>query len=320
MIRTRTLEFNVVEHCNLRCVECSHLSPFMPRKFMELEPFLRDMSALKPVLKCDKFKFVGGEPLLHRQLMDFIRAVADLGMAEYISVATNGTEIMKQPDDFFRSIGRLEFSWYPDTPTTAEMVEYARRKCAEAGVQFKLYDRPAFRSMQLDAPNDDDFLMRRIYRTCEIAHKNQNHVIREGRYYKCSRPLFTGTYLARKGVVAPDFAVVDGVDLHAPRLEERLQAYIADPEPLQSCRFCLGTVGKPVAHRQMAVAEVKSAAADPRRAADHVNVELLQHLESDRRAAGSTAGVIKDLAVADAARRLVATKRPPLLPPAPPKR
>lgn len=320
MIKTVTLEFNVVEHCNLRCAECSHLSPWMPRSFMELAPFVRDLAALQPFLRCEKFKFVGGEPLLHRDLLKFIHAVKETGMAGIISVATNGTEILDQPDDLYRAIGRLEFSWYPNTPTTAEMVEVARRKCTEFGVQFKLYERHAFRSMQLDVPNDNPRLVKRIYATCEIAHVRQNHVIREGRYYKCSRPLFTGAYLAKKGVSGPDFAVVDGVELHAPGLEARLRAYIDDPEPLESCRHCLGTVGKGIEHRQMPVAEVRSAEPEVTRAVDRVDLDLLQHLEIGRQAAGSTAGVIKDLAVAEAVARLLKGTRPTLRPPLePPK-
>lgn len=315
MISTRSLEFNVVEHCNLRCVECSHLSPWMPRSFMELEPFVRDLAALRPFLRCEKFKFVGGEPLLHPELLRFVHAVKDAGIADVITVTTNGTEIPGQPDEFYRAIGRLELSMYPDTPTDAATVELARGKCLEFGVKFKLRERPAFRTMQLDTANDNPRLVERIYRTCEIAHVQQCHVIREGRYYKCSRPLFTNVYLRQKGVSARDMTTIDGVELHAPGLEERLRAYISNPEPLEACRYCLGTVGKGVEHRQMSVEEVRSAQPDLRRAVDHVNLELLQHLEAGRQAAGSTAGVIRDLDVADAARRLLAGKRPPLMPP-----
>jgi len=137
--------------------------------------------------------------------------------------------------------------------------------------------------MQLDRANDDEALVRDIYETCQIAHVWNCHTIRDGMYFKCSRPPFTRQYLARKGVEAPDFARVDGVALHEPGLAERLRVYLADPAPLASCRYCLGTVGKFVPLRQLSRDEVASERVEARDPSAMVDRRMVAALRRTRR-------------------------------------
>jgi GTP 3',8-cyclase len=318
VIHTSRLEFNIVEHCNLRCYECSHFSPWMPRKLADFATFRRDIQALGAVLQCKTFKFVGGEPLLHPELEAFIGFVRESGITQEILIATNGTEIMKQPDSFFRIINRLDFSQYPGTAAGPEHVAFAASKCSEAGTRFNLLDKHEFRSMQLDRPNEDPELVRRIYRSCGIAHVFRAHAIRDGWYYKCSRPPFTGPYLATKGLPDVDLSKRDGVSLHEPDLESRLERYISDLTPLESCRYCLGTVGKGVEQRQMPVAETHSAVPDARKPADLVDFNLLAFEEKRIGAAKPTHEGFENPEMGKLAARLVHAK--PNRQKAPPKR
>lgn len=282
-IQAKKLELNVVEQCNLRCVECSHLSPYISPRALEVDAVERDLAALGAVFHCVNFRFVGGEPLLHRDLIDLMRAVRESGIADRLVVVSNGALINKMPDAFFQSLDTLEISWYPNTPTDRRKIDYAGSQCAKFGKRFDLDDKPVFRKMQVDRPNDEPDLVRKIYRTCRIAHVAACHSIHDGYYYKCSRPIFSGRYLALKEISAADLARADGVSLHAPDLLERLTRYIESEQPLESCRFCLGTVGKYVAHRQMTVEEVRSKERDPRPAVDYIDWKLLRFGLASRR-------------------------------------
>ena len=44
------LEYNLADHCNLSCRECSHLSPYIRKYFASIESFERDLSRLAEVL------------------------------------------------------------------------------------------------------------------------------------------------------------------------------------------------------------------------------------------------------------------------------
>ncbi|MCC6739485.1 MAG: 4Fe-4S cluster-binding domain-containing protein [Planctomycetia bacterium] len=308
MIRTKRLEFNLVEHCNLRCLECSHLSPWMPRKFADFGTFRKDLEALGAVLRCETFKFGGGEPLLHPRLEEFLGFVRASGIAQDITLVTNGTEIREQPDSLFRLIDRLDFSRYEGTPTGPEHVEFAKRKCGEFSVRFKLLDKQEFRTMQLDRPNEDRELVRRIYHSCGIAHVFRAHVFRDGWYYKCSRPPFTGAYLEVRGLPGVDLSKCDGVAIHEPELESRLERYIADMAPLESCRYCLGTVGKGVVQRQMSASELRRAGADSRKPEDLVDFELLAFEEKRAGAGGPLPRKFPNRAIGKLATRLAGAR------------
>ena len=66
--------------------------------------------------------------------------------------------------------------------------------------------------------------------------------------------------------------------LHEPDLLERLTHYLADDRPLDSCNYCLGTVGKDVPWEQMTPADRKSTALLDRRPADSISRFHLRYL------------------------------------------
>ena len=45
-IHRRSVEYNLTEHCNLRCRGCGHASPLFPEKFASLATFREDLEAL----------------------------------------------------------------------------------------------------------------------------------------------------------------------------------------------------------------------------------------------------------------------------------
>jgi len=275
-IFTPQLELNVVEHCNLRCVECSHLSPYVATALLEPNAVARDLAALTSVLHCSSFRFVGGEPLLHRRLIEIIRAVRESDIADRIVVVSNGTLVDRMVDEFFQSIDALDISWYPQTPVDADKIASVRSRCAQFGARLSVNDKPVFRKVQIDRRIEDDDLAQMIYDSCRNAHVSVCHAIHNGYYYKCSRPIFTDRYVALKGTDGSDFARADGIRLHEPNLRDRLIRYIEDERPLKSCWHCLGTAGKTVPHRQMSLEEVRSGEIDPQSAEELVDWRLLR--------------------------------------------
>src|SRR5687768_11507768 len=92
------IEFNLTEHCNLSCAHCDHSSLMLPKKFASLEQFTKDIEQLSKVMHAADFKFAGGEPLLHPDLLDFIRIARKNQIAERYVLITNGVLLHKAPD------------------------------------------------------------------------------------------------------------------------------------------------------------------------------------------------------------------------------
>lgn len=270
-IRSLKLEYNLTEHCNYGCDQCSHMSPYMARKESSLDAFRRDLAALAAAMRVYRFRFVGGEPLLHRELLAHVEAVRASGIADEIQVCTNGALLDRTPDEVFAAIDTLTISWYPDERCDQAKIDRAVETCRRVGTKVGVLRIGEFRQMQVARPIEDKGLVQGIYDTCDIAHRWYCQTFYEGRFYLCSRPLFTGPYLKKLGVPAPDFRELDGVPLHEPRLKERLAAALRSGKPLASCSHCLGTVGKEQPWRQLSAAERKAPTAPARGAAELVD-------------------------------------------------
>ncbi|HEY1266132.1 MAG TPA: 4Fe-4S cluster-binding domain-containing protein [Candidatus Binatia bacterium] len=309
-ILTPQLELNAAEHCNLRCVECSHLSPYVPTALAETAWVRRDLAALAPVLHCEAFRFVGGEPLLNKNLLELVRAVRESAIADRIVVVSNGTLIDRIGDDFFQSIDALDISRYPETDVDAAKIDIARTRCARFAVQLSVNDKPQFRKVQIDREIEDEAIVRMIYGSCRNAHMSVCHAFHNGYYYKCSRPIFSDRYLALKGTPVQDLAHADGVSLHGADLLARLASYIEEEAPLRSCRYCLGTAGKNVTQRQMSREEARSAEADPRPAGELLDWKLLRFDLRLRRVLDGIDGIVPNPSIRHALMRVADRLRP----------
>lgn len=259
IIHAHKLEFNAVPHCNYGCAECSHLSPYMRKGLPDLAQFRKDARTLASVYQAKRLHIVGGEPLLNPQLVDLIAYARESGLARRILVATNGSLLHKISDDLYRQIDELSVSWYPDPRCDEKKIEAARHDCRRRGIKLHVEKIDSFRMMQPPGRIEDTGTVEKIFAACQIAHCWGCQTFDNGYFYLCSRPVFTKSFLASKGVSAVDNERIDGCDLHAPDLKERLQKYLSRAEPLQSCRYCLGTSGKVVPWRQMSSAERKNA-------------------------------------------------------------
>jgi GTP 3',8-cyclase len=261
------LEFFLVDHCNLRCAHCSHFSPYMKPWSPELSDFKKDIEALAKVMQVGRFRFLGGEPLLNRQLPEFIDTVLESGLARSVGLCTNGVLLHKAKPETLAKLEWLDVSLYPGTKPDSETIRAtAERICGELELTLQVFPKPDFRYQLLDQPIEDEEIVGEIFRTCKMAHGGWDmfhdgcHTIYKGMYYRCNRPAYTKAYLSHKGcgeAGLPDFAQVDGVALHQPDLQRKLLEYLLSDKPLESCKWCLGTCGIRLPHRMMSRDEVK---------------------------------------------------------------
>ena len=253
-IQSLKLEFNLSFHCNFSCSNCSHLSPHLAKSSASLDQFRRDVSALAKVYHVRRFCFVGGEPLLHRDILSFIDTVRESGLTDIIQVCTNGALLHRAKDDFFRNIDILSISWYPDARIDRAKIESARARCVDNGTRLYIQPVRYFRKMNADS-SENPHLTGQIYRSCQIAHSWYCQTFHNGMFYLCSRPLFTGALSERDDPNTPNFVQHDGIPIHDDGLFERVVAYLRNDKPLASCQLCLGTVGKSVRWRALSAKE-----------------------------------------------------------------
>lgn len=262
-LQARKIEYNLVDHCNLACRECSHLSPHIRAGSLPLATFVRDVNRLAEVYRVERFRFVGGEPLLNREIVDFVRALRESDITEDIEVVSNGTLLASISEQLLQEIDSLALSLYPQSQPEPALLERTRERCEQNGVRLRIEHIDRFRAMQPSAPIEDPDLVAEVFRSCLIAHSWGCQTFYDGHFYLCSRPIYTDSYRGRLGETSSGLRAKDGIALHEPNLLERLKRYLESQQPLASCRLCLGTVGKYQTHSQLSARERWHPTADP---------------------------------------------------------
>lgn len=99
-----TLEYHLVDFCNLNCAGCSHYSPLVNKQtYQTVEEIVNDLSMLKSKVgdNLKNLRLLGGEPLLHPQISDCLKTIKELFPNTNISLVTNGLLLKKMPQDFY---------------------------------------------------------------------------------------------------------------------------------------------------------------------------------------------------------------------------
>ncbi len=251
----QSLEISTTDHCNLACLQCNHASPYLRKRFTEVATVARDLRALAGVLSARELRIAGGEPLLHPELEQIIGTVRRIGIAERIVVITNGALLHRSDLRFLRTIDELRVSIYPGISYKFDRAAL-QSACARERVDLDLRRMNAFSQTMLTRRNDNRRLVNFIYCNCALVHEWSCHLVYEGRFYKCTTAAFMQHRLALVSV--PHDSAADGVDLHAGGdLQRRIENYMRSDEPLASCAYCLGTVGRRVSHRQLSRSQLQ---------------------------------------------------------------
>ncbi len=248
LIHNGNLEIMAAHGCNLVCRSCTHASPVLrPKDIADPTTTERDLARLARCYRARRVKLLGGEPLLHPDLVGLAGAVRGSGITDNLTVVTNGVLLPRQGAAFWAAVDEVWVSIYPGFEPPDDEVTRWHALAAEHSVTVTLHRYEQFRESHSEFGTSDGKLVKRIYDTCEIAHVWRCQAVINGVFYKCPEAYFLPVLRGeepRDGLVLTD----DGSDAD---LRGRLLAYLNSTEPLYACRFCLGTVGKAFPHQQV---------------------------------------------------------------------
>lgn len=247
-ILNRTCEVNIVEHCNLRCRSCTHLSPVLPKHFVDPGDLSSDLTTLARSYHATVLKILGGEPLLHPNLLDVIMAARESQVAEKIEIWTNGLLLPRMERRVWEAVDSVRISLYPGRSLKQHQldrcIDLARR--SNVPIRYKRYQ--TFQESYSEQGTDDPSLVKKIYATCNEAHRWRCHTVANGWFFKCPQ-----SYMIPKGMsLGPEATYRNGLKIDdSPEFRDRLLSYLTSPEPLPACGNCLGSAGKWFEHQQV---------------------------------------------------------------------
>jgi organic radical activating enzyme len=256
-VRVEAFELHVAEHCNLRCANCCNMSPLVGEKLLsvaEVESFTRRMAQ---VLVADVVKIMGGEPLLHPELPAVLRVLRESGIGDRVRLFTNGLLLSAMPEAFWEALDELTISNYTSAPVKPAILAMVRERARRH--DFVLNVKPVDEFTQVLSPRyeHDRERTQRTFERCWLRHRCL--VVRDRRFYMCTRAAYADDFLRRVAHEAPPALLDrsrDGIAIDEPDLAAALETYLDREQPLGACRYCFGGDGAPEPHYQLTRAEV----------------------------------------------------------------
>jgi organic radical activating enzyme len=254
-IKLKSAEYNIVEHCNLRCAGCDHASPVMAKTFIALKEFEDDLLAFSKYISVGTFKLLGGEATLHPEIIDFMKTAKSIGFSDKLCIITNGTALHKMEEEFWQLLDLLQVTFYPNVAVPISRTELIF-KANKYGFELEMEDKARFRNTILDKKNENAELVKKVYTACELHNTYACHTIRHGKFYKCSPASFTDDRLNKIDVSHENEN--DFISLHSEHFSvSQIEKYMSDTEPMPSCAYCLGTCGTFFDHYQLPIEIIK---------------------------------------------------------------
>lgn len=112
------IETHLVDHCNLKCDKCGYFCHLIDEEFYtDVEQFNKDLNVLSKKVDFYRIRLLGGEPLLHSSVNDFMIITRTYFPFSDIRIVTNGILLPTMNKTFWDTVRRyrikIDLSKYP---------------------------------------------------------------------------------------------------------------------------------------------------------------------------------------------------------------
>ena len=238
MLIIEHVETNVTLACQNTCVGCNHFAPIQTAQPITVERLAHDLSALGKVARVNRWAAIGGEPTLHPQIAELLKAARESGTVDIIEVWTNGYALPRMNELFWQYVNEIDLTIYPNK---AVDIDWIAAKCKECGIVLNIKHA------------EGDFTQLAYQRTASVDeatgmyngcwYRTYCRVLDGGIFYRCCTSPFIPDLLLGmpKGT---DGIEVDGLT------EQGLMDYLNQTKTPQSCYRCAGHAGKHIGWRE----------------------------------------------------------------------
>lgn len=235
MLTIPHLETDITTACQLSCVACNHHVPLWRKHGPELaDPFQveKDLNTLSKFLHTFRWGALGGEPTLHKGLVELLEIARNSGVADKIEVWSNGITLPKMSDKFWRSFDTLVLSVY-EGKHTEESLQWIETRCNAANIELVIKDErthPNFRTLLEKVPTDEKATKKK-FQGCFFRHFSR--VANNGYFFTCCCAPHMPILIQNKPF-GTDGIKIEGLN------ERLLKGYLSREEPLGACSICAG--------------------------------------------------------------------------------
>ena len=231
-------ETAIVRHCNLKCKGCDHFSPVAEKRFMSTEVYEKDVKRLSELFHHDAeyITLLGGEPLLHPDIVKFIVISRMYFPDTMLQIATNGLLLKNMSEAFWEACRKYKVEiMVTKYPINLDYLELGKFVEAQ-NVKYKYLGSSEGGRTLWHFPLDLDGKQKPMDSFTRCRNANSCHTLDNGRLYTCSIAPNIDDFnkYFDKNIQLMD---ADGVDIHAEGMSgEYILKRLAAPMPF--CRYC----------------------------------------------------------------------------------
>lgn len=233
------IEIHIVDHCNLNCASCDNFSPIANRWFITVESFKEQLEQLYKISKGNigEIRLMGGEPLLHENLILLMRIARKIFKNSKITLLTNGVLLSKMDKEFWCTLIESNISVWLSTYVSD--VDYCLDKFERFKIDLNISHQkcltnpqaPLFHNLSLKTEGNMNHEI--SWQNCYLA-KGRCTTLREGKIYPCECVSLIDIF-NKKFKTNLEIQKEDYMDIYENTYEEICE-YINKPIPF--CRYC----------------------------------------------------------------------------------
>lgn len=232
------LEVALAEHCNLNCAGCSHFSPLAEPEVVDVDELTRDFKRLYELFgnRVTRLYLLGGEPMLHPELLKILKMTRTIFPNTYIAMLTNGVKLPAQPEEFWETCRECSIAIAPTKYPIKLDYDALEQKAREHGVEYYYYGGgglvKTLEKYPLDLKGHQDASI--MFLQCMLA--NSCTTLSHGRLFACpvaSNARHFNRHFDADLQVLPE----DSINIYEAKSAREIFEFLARPIPF--CRYCM---------------------------------------------------------------------------------
>lgn len=231
-----SFSYHITEHCNLNCKGCDHFSPIADVEFANIEYFAKDLTKLSELFKnINSINLMGGEPLLNKNIVEFITIARKTFPKSNIAIWTNGILLSQQNKIFWEALHKnkikIVIRKYP--------ISFDRTKVKELSNKYKVFiimtkldKKNTFNKIYIN--EQGTFNAKDSFKNC--YHKDIGCTfLKDGKIYPCTiapNSIHFSKYFKKNIKISSN----DYINIHEVENGKEILDFIK--KPIDFCRYC----------------------------------------------------------------------------------
>ncbi len=224
------IETHLVDHCNLNCVGCTHYSHMSKEYFVDINKYTKNIKQLSKILRFNRIRLLGGEPLLHPEVNKFMEVTRKYFPRSRLCLVTNGVLLPSMDESFWKTCRDnniiINLSRYPaNSKKIKDYVNLIKKNNVRVGWIHPGEKMYVFHNPKGDSRPVLSFL------SCSIR-KFRVIILRDSNIYICPKTAYIDIYNEKFNTNVPKD---EGKNIFKYRGKEILK-YLK--KPINTCKFC----------------------------------------------------------------------------------